>query len=76
MGFKVKPNYSPARHAWLTKLREEPGSRRPGRSHTAHSCMRLGWTAWVLGDRPLREELTPLGEATLKRWDKQVKNNC
>lgn len=76
MGFKVKANYTPKRHAWLSTLRDKPGTERAARGHTAYSCMVLGWTAWVLGDRPLREELTPLGEATLKRWDKQIKNNC
>lgn len=70
MPFKVKPNYTPKRHAWLSTLRDNPGTERASRSHTAYSCMVLGWTTWV--DRSLNGEvLTPLGLATLKRWDKQ-----
>jgi hypothetical protein len=70
MGFKVKANYTPKRHEWLTTLHARPGTRRPSRSHTAHSCMTLGYTMWI--DRSFSGEcLTPLGLATLKRWDKQ-----
>lgn len=75
MGFKVKPNYTPKRHAWLATLRDKPGTERAPRSHTAYSCMMLGWTTWA-GRGDYREFLTPLGLATLKRWDKQIKNNC
>lgn len=70
MGFKVKANYTDKRHEWLAKLRDAPGTQRAGRSHTAFACMRMGWTQWV--DKSLNGEiLTSLGEATLKRWDKQ-----
>lgn len=71
-----RPEYTPARHAWLAHLRYEPLHRTMRRgSVVGYQCMSLGWTQWVWvqqpGGRRMRiagETLTEEGLRMLMEW--------
>jgi hypothetical protein len=53
----MKPTLTPARRAWLERLRDHGPAHRGG-SRVGYDCMNLGWTTWNYTDPTTGEPLT------------------
>ena len=74
---RIRPTITPARIAWLRKLRDEGPAVR-AKSVVGYECMKLGWTDWLVRDRETGAVLTlaearaatPPGTLYMERYDR------
>lgn len=65
-----RPDWTPARHAWLEEVERNPHNRR-ARGQVGFQCFQFGWTEWrrdPTGQLMPHEQLTEAGRAALQGW--------
>lgn len=72
MGYRIKPNMTPGRLAWLLRLRDDGPQPRP-RGRVGFDCLELGWSEWANNDH-INERITDAGKLALKEAGYDGKN--